>query len=52
MATSIYTYDEQKKTKAKVTEQDVYDGVMNWKKRWIGMKEEEVRSTIRDLGYA
>ena len=32
-----------------VTEEDVLRDVLDWKKRWVGVKEDEIRHTIRDL---
>ena len=49
IATIIYEYDELKKNSENVSEQDVLDGVMTWKKRWIGQKENEVKAAIKDL---
>lgn len=49
MATVIYKYDELIKTDHKISEQEILDGVLDWKKHWIGKKETEIRETIRDL---
>lgn len=49
MATIIYEYDEQKNQSINVSEQSVFDGVMEWKKRWKNEKDEEVKITIRNL---
>jgi len=50
ITTVIYAYDlVQKERKDKITEQDVFDAVMQWKKRWQTEKQEKVQSTIRNL---
>lgn len=49
IATVIFKYDELKERTNLVSEQNVLDGVLLWKKRWIGVKEEEIKGTIRDL---
>lgn len=49
ITTVIYVYDEIEKVHADVTEQEVYDGVMEWKKWWKGKMDEEVKTTIREL---
>lgn len=49
MATVIYEYDELSKTREKVTEEEILNGIFAWKKRWSGQKEEEIQETIRDL---
>lgn len=49
IATVIYTYDELCSKAANVSEQDVFNGVMEWKKRWQDDKEDEVKAAIRDL---
>lgn len=49
MATVMFSYDELLKRGEKVTEKDILEDVLNWKKRWVGEKEEEVKHTIRSL---
>lgn len=49
MATIMFSYDRLKLRNAEVTEEDVLRDVLDWKKRWVGVKEDEIRHTIRDL---
>ena len=49
MATVMYSYDELKAQRGKVSESDVLREVLEWKHRWVGLKEEEIKSTIRSL---
>ena len=49
MATIMFSYDRLKLRNAEVTEEDVLRDVLDWKKRWVGVKEDEIRLTIRDL---
>ncbi len=49
ISTVMYVYDENQKTNKNNTEQDIYNGVMNWKKRWRKDRSDEVRHTIRGL---
>ena len=49
IATVIFEYDEILKQQEKVTEQEVYEGVMKWKKWWKGKMDDEVKTTIRDM---
>lgn len=49
MATVMFSYDRLKLRNAEVTEEDVLRDVLDWKKRWVGVKEDEIRHTIRDL---
>lgn len=50
IATVIFAYDSITRDRTgQVTEQDVFDAVMQWKKRWQHDKHDKVQSTIRDL---
>ena len=49
MATVMYSYDELKAQRGKVSESDVLREVLEWEHRWVGLKEEEIKSTIRSL---
>ncbi len=49
MATVMFAYDELKKVNNIVTEQDVFNYVLDWKKHWTNEKEDEIKSTIRNL---
>ena len=49
ISTIIFEYDWLKKESEQISEQELFDGVMSWKKRWIGEKDEEVKTTIRNL---
>ena len=49
MATIMFSYDRLKLRNAEVTEEDVLRDVLDWKKRWVGVKEDEIRHTIRAL---
>lgn len=49
MATVMFSYDKLKAKNAEVTEKDVLDDVLNWKKRWVGTKEDAVIHSIRNL---
>ncbi len=49
MATVMFSYDNLKKQIKNVTEKDIFDDVLDWKKHWLGVKEDEIRSTIRNL---
>ena len=49
LTTIIFEYDNQKKQSKRVSEKDVFDGVMQWKHRWIGEKDTEVKVSIRNL---
>lgn len=48
MATVMFAYDELQPS-ATTTEDDVLERVLEWKKHWIGSKEEEVKQAIRSL---
>lgn len=47
IATVIYSYDQIKDTSKK--DVDVFNYVMDWKKRWNGVKDQEIYSTIKNL---
>ena len=49
MATVMFSYDELLKQEKRVTEKDILDDVLDWKKHWIGEKEDEIKRTIRSL---
>lgn len=49
MATVMFSYDKLKAQNADVTEEDVLRDILDWKKRWVGVKENEIRYTIRSL---
>ena len=49
MATVMFSYDKLKAQKAAVTEEDVLRNILDWKKRWAGVKENEIMHTIRSL---
>ena len=49
MATVMFSYDKLKAQNADVTEEDVLRDILDWKKRWVGVKENEIRHTIRSL---
>ena len=49
MATVMYSYDQLAKSKKSITEDELLRDVLAWKKHWIGVKENEIRNTIRHL---
>lgn len=49
MATVMYSYDQLAKSKDSITEDELLHDVLAWKKHWIGVKENEIRNTIRHL---
>lgn len=49
IATVMFEYDELYALHNTVTEEDIYNGVMKWKKWWTDKRDEEVKETIRDL---
>lgn len=49
MATVMFSYDSLLKQRKNVSEQDILDDVLAWKKHWAGEKEEEIKHTIRSL---
>lgn len=49
MATAMYSYDQLAKSKEVVSEDDILQDVLAWKKHWIGKKEREILSTVRHL---
>ena len=49
ISTIIFEYDWLKKKMENISEQDVFNGVMEWKPRWQGEKDNDVRTTIRNL---
>ncbi len=49
ITTVIFEYDELIKQKKRVSEQEIYEGVMKWKQWWKDKMDDEVKSTIRDL---
>lgn len=49
MATVMFSYDELCKKMNKVTELDVFNDVLDWKSHWIGVREDEIKRTIRSL---
>lgn len=49
MATVMYSYDQLAKSKTSITEDALLHEVLSWKKHWVGVKENEIRNTIRHL---
>lgn len=49
MATVMFSYDRLRAQKAEVSEEDVLYDVLDWKKHWAGVKDDEIRHTIRSL---
>lgn len=49
MATVMFSYDTLRRQKAKITEEDILCDVLDWKKRWTGVKEDAIRRTIYSL---
>lgn len=49
MTTVMFSYDSLKKQGQNVSEQDILKDVLEWKKHWIGVKEDEIKRTIRSL---
>ena len=50
IATVMYAYDELAGTNWQtVTEDDLADSILQWKKKWIGKKETEIHESILDL---
>lgn len=49
MATVMFSYDKLKAQNTVVTEEDVLGDILDWKKRWAGIKEKEIIHTIRSL---
>ncbi len=49
MATVMFSYDSLLKQRKKVTEKDIFDDVIDWKKHWKESKEDEIKRTIRSL---
>ena len=49
MATVLFSYDSLQKQVKNVTEKDILKDVLNWKKHWTGVKEDEIKRTIRSL---
>ena len=47
IATVIFSYDQVKSIST--TDMDVFNYVMNWKKRWNGVKDKEIYATIKNL---
>lgn len=48
-ATVMFSYDELCKKMNQVTELDVFNDVLDWKSHWIGVREDEIKRTIRSL---
>ncbi len=49
MATVMFSYDSLKEKKKTVSEKDIFDDVLDWKKHWVGSKDDEIKRTIRNL---
>ena len=49
IATVLFSYDELSDKHTAVTEKQIFDHVVNWKKHWKGTKEDEIISTIESL---
>ena len=49
MTTVMFSYDSLQKQMQNVTEKDILKDVLNWKKHWAGVKEVEIKRTIRSL---
>ncbi len=49
IATVLFSYDELSEKYAAVTEKQIFDHVVNWKKHWNGTKDPEIISTIESL---
>lgn len=49
ITTVMYTYDELAQKQDVVSDEDIFNAVMIWKKRWKDDKDDEVRNTIRGL---
>lgn len=49
IATVLFSYDELSDTHTSITEKQIFDHVINWKKHWKGTKDNEIISTIESL---
>lgn len=51
VTTVLYSYDcvSKEKTSEKISDSDVYDYVVNWKKHWKNKKDIEIGETIQNL---
>lgn len=49
IATVLYSYDQLAAKGSSVSDRDIFLYVLDWKKRWVGTKEYEVKNTIYDL---
>lgn len=49
MATVMFSYDILQKQMNHITEEDVFNDVLDWKKHWKNTKEFEVKESIRSL---
>lgn len=49
IATVLFSYDELIEKHSSVTEKQIFDHVLNWKKHWKNTKENEIISTIESL---
>lgn len=49
MATVMYAYDKLSTLQNNMSEQDIFQFVLGWKKNWLNSKETEIKETIRSL---
>lgn len=49
IATVLFSYDELKEKNGEVTEAEMMDHILGWKKRWKGVKEAEIQRNIHAL---
>lgn len=49
LTTIIFEYDSQKEKTMSVSEKSVFNGVMQWKPRWVDKMDTEVKISIRNL---
>lgn len=49
IATVLFSYDELSRQKTPITETEVFNHVLKWKRRWMGEKEAAIVATIRSL---
>ena len=49
VATVLFSYEELEKDSDAIKDIDVFNHVLQWKKRWTGSKEDEIARTIQNL---
>jgi O-acetyl-ADP-ribose deacetylase (regulator of RNase III)/uncharacterized protein YwgA len=49
VATVLFSYEELERESDKIKDIDIFNHVLQWKKRWVGKKEDEIARTIQNL---